>query len=71
MTVSAGKVLGGCLEADRPGSWPLLSVAVGSTQETVATLEPASGATVLEVGQLKMTGASVSAAVGPVTRLKK
>ena len=71
MTVLAGKVAGGVWDRARPGSWPLLSVAVGSTQETVATLEPASGETVLEVGQLEMTGADLSSSAVWMEKAKK
>ena len=58
--VLAGKVAGGVLDALTPGTWPLLSVAVGSTQETVAMLDAGSGATVCDAGQPEITGAIVS-----------
>jgi len=65
--VFTGKVAGGVWDLATPGSIPLLSVAVGSTQDTVATVDPASGPTTWLAGQLEMTGSVVSGMEGLLT----
>ena len=60
VTVLPGKEAGGVCDLATPGTLPLLSVAVGSTQETMAALVPASGAILLETGHPEITGACVS-----------